>query len=104
FSSRRRHTISKRDWSSDVCSSDLTHGVVAHGAVGAEDESTVGSITQGRVDLLLARDARSGAQGGDVRSELAGLLLVELRRLGLGLRPGGIHRHPAGGQDRKSGA
>src|SRR5207249_9776119 len=27
FSSRRRHTRSKRDWSSDVCSSDL--GVVA---------------------------------------------------------------------------
>src|SRR5699024_7299789 len=26
FSSRRRHTRSKRDWSSDVCSSDLTHG------------------------------------------------------------------------------
>src|SRR5699024_11812767 len=25
FSSRRRHTRSKRDWSSDVCSSDLTH-------------------------------------------------------------------------------
>src|SRR5699024_11994883 len=23
FSSRRRHTMSKRDWSSDVCSSDL---------------------------------------------------------------------------------
>src|SRR5699024_11610901 len=32
FSSRRRHTRSKRDWSSDVCSSDLDqksrHGVV----------------------------------------------------------------------------
>src|SRR5207249_5664026 len=26
FSSRRRHTISKRDWSSDVCSSDLDSG------------------------------------------------------------------------------
>src|SRR5699024_11346209 len=26
FSSRRRHTRSKRDWSSDVCSSDLTGG------------------------------------------------------------------------------
>src|SRR5699024_11453413 len=26
FSSRRRHTRSKRDWSSDVCSSDLTPG------------------------------------------------------------------------------
>src|SRR5207249_5431668 len=25
FSSRRRHTRSKRDWSSDVCSSDLGH-------------------------------------------------------------------------------
>src|SRR5207249_5314968 len=25
FSSRRRHTRSKRDWSSDVCSSDLYH-------------------------------------------------------------------------------
>src|SRR5699024_12003221 len=27
FSSRRRHTRSKRDWSSDVCSSDLTSSV-----------------------------------------------------------------------------
>src|SRR5699024_11217756 len=26
FSSRRRHTRSKRDWSSDVCSSDLLRG------------------------------------------------------------------------------
>src|SRR5699024_11617682 len=26
-SSRRRHTRSKRDWSSDVCSSDLLQGV-----------------------------------------------------------------------------
>src|SRR5207249_5520938 len=26
FSSRRRHTMSKRDWSSDVCSSDLERG------------------------------------------------------------------------------
>src|SRR5699024_11479013 len=25
FSSRRRHTRSKRDWSSDVCSSDLVY-------------------------------------------------------------------------------
>src|SRR5687768_17700612 len=27
FSSRRRHTRCSRDWSSDVCSSDLTGGV-----------------------------------------------------------------------------
>src|SRR5207249_5411101 len=29
FSSRRRHTRSKRDWSSDVCSSDLKPAVQA---------------------------------------------------------------------------
>src|SRR5699024_9019104 len=29
FSSRRRHTISKRDWSSDVCSSDLIRIIFA---------------------------------------------------------------------------
>src|SRR6266576_4540867 len=28
FSSRRRHTSSLRDWSSDVCSSDLRPGVI----------------------------------------------------------------------------
>src|SRR5699024_12733709 len=31
FSSRRLHTISKRDWSSDVCSSDLsTYGEIPY--------------------------------------------------------------------------
>src|SRR5699024_12089267 len=41
FSSRRRHTRSKRDWSSDVCSSDLTCGqphVVGRGAADLERE------------------------------------------------------------------
>src|SRR5699024_2804763 len=41
FSSRRRHTISKRDWSSDVCSSDL--------------EATVPRVT------LITRKAYGGA-------------------------------------------
>src|SRR5699024_1394131 len=39
FSSRRRHTISKRDWSSDVCSSDLFYS----GAV-CREESTADSF------------------------------------------------------------
>src|SRR5207249_5046048 len=30
FSSRRRHTRSKRDWSSDVCSSDLSPAEKSH--------------------------------------------------------------------------
>src|SRR5699024_12313957 len=42
FSSRRRHTSSKRDWSSDVCSSDLAprrggHGVAQAGLAEGDD-------------------------------------------------------------------
>src|SRR5216683_8368854 len=33
FSSRRRHTRSDRDWSSDVCSSDLSHEQEARDAI-----------------------------------------------------------------------
>src|SRR6267378_5065319 len=36
FSSRRRHTRSLRDWSSDVCSSDLSAPLRLQEAVGAE--------------------------------------------------------------------
>src|SRR5207249_6013319 len=35
FSSRRRHTRSKRDWSSDVCSSDLMPGLSGLDVLGA---------------------------------------------------------------------
>src|SRR5699024_12116763 len=39
FSSRRRHTRSKRDWSSDVCSSDLTAQTIkSHHNVGGLPE------------------------------------------------------------------
>src|SRR5438094_7936762 len=44
FSSRRRHTRSYGDWSSDVCSSDLQHDIViaAHFLEGAlEDFSRI---------------------------------------------------------------
>src|SRR5690606_39732266 len=33
FSSRRRHTRFSRDWSSDVCSSDLLHEVLGVGVL-----------------------------------------------------------------------
>src|SRR5699024_11898943 len=38
FSSRRRHTRSKRDWSSDVCSSDLEGALRGF----SEEETTMG--------------------------------------------------------------
>src|SRR5699024_11893898 len=40
FSSRRRHTRSKRDWSSDVCSSDLNGNIFA-GETDKEDPNTI---------------------------------------------------------------
>src|SRR6266513_1319133 len=47
FSSRRRHTRSKRDWSSDVCSSDL-----AASERQARPRGAAGRAETGRVDLI----------------------------------------------------
>src|SRR5699024_12067507 len=66
FSSRRRHTRSKRDWSSDVCSSDLhlvagqqpaDQGFLA-GAV--DEQGVVGAAAARRqIDRVTAQQARS---------------------------------------------
>src|SRR5699024_11372898 len=44
FSSRRRHTRSKRDWSSDVCSSDLSPEVVSSDFVGSTHAGVVDGL------------------------------------------------------------
>src|SRR5438132_14113012 len=51
FSSRRRHTISLCDWSSDVCSSDLVHRV--DDELGAEHHTLV--VDSMDVERLLPR-------------------------------------------------
>src|SRR5207249_9657572 len=74
FSSRRRHTRSKRDWSSDVCSSDL---------VGPRTESPwTGGPSWQAIGGVLA----------------AGALLVEIVVV-IGLKAGGdlAHSHDVGG-------
>src|SRR5207247_6976100 len=47
FSSRRRHTRSTRDWSSDVCSSDLD-GVFVEGRSPQEIDAELGESDAGR--------------------------------------------------------
>src|SRR5438874_13484865 len=76
FSSRRRHTRSLRDWSSDVCSSDLRQGFLrAEITLAAE---VVGSEVEFERELFgsdfqdfdgFARHFRPGAVAADDRSE-----------------------------------
>src|SRR2546421_9518115 len=71
FSSRRRHTRSDRDWSSDVCSSDLLAALV--GDVMDTSRIVAGTFTYrfGDVDLgALVRDSvATVALAQDERSE-----------------------------------
>src|SRR6266849_8615391 len=59
FSSRRRHTRSTRDWSSDVCSSDLVRPLLSLHARGRRDSATL--AVRGVVRFCRAR------RGGDRR-------------------------------------
>src|SRR5699024_11970169 len=62
FSSRRRHTRSKRDWSSDVCSSDLgpPSGDRPHGGrPGSEETPTAPTDPSGDLLMRIAGGDRS---------------------------------------------
>src|SRR5206468_5073270 len=78
FSSRRRHTRSDRDWSSDVCSSDLSGrrrvvGLGFLGGMGARLEPCHRGVTpcgkESPTRLLVASRRRHPGDGGDDRSE-----------------------------------
>src|SRR5205809_4572830 len=56
FSSRRRHTRCSRDWSSDVCSSDLIHRYFVEGM------RCVNLIPAGRLRLLQYRQERPAVE------------------------------------------
>src|SRR5438094_7872807 len=86
FSSRRRHTRSYGDWSSDVCSSDLDRPVAGAQAGGerAEGQRGLAAVVQdggrGLDDQLLGQRVRA-ARGSFGRSEE--------RRVGKECRSGG---------------
>src|SRR5207237_122239 len=80
FSSRRRHTRFKCDWSSDVCSSDLLKNVSAivradAGQLSAEDRETFFSESLGTVRTLKARSALFAKN----EDEIAALAQLEQR-------------------------
>src|SRR5260370_26547450 len=55
FSSRRRHTRFKCDWSSDVCSSDLLHGLLVIGGRSYQLGRTCFSIPRDGLRTLYTR-------------------------------------------------
>src|SRR5439155_7289204 len=81
FSSRRRHTRWPRDWSSDVCSSDLSVGQLAvilcvPGPARTEViEQTIGAV---RVPELLEGREKELLSAGEVR--VAGSDVIEIGR------------------------
>src|SRR5690349_23011683 len=72
FSSRRRHTRSLRDWSSDVCSSDL----VFIGMVPAENPRLVGLVM---IDEPKGKEYYGGQVAGPVFSNVMRLAVRQLQ-------------------------
>src|SRR5699024_11857382 len=76
FSSRRRHTRSKRDWSSDVCSSDL----VSCSQLLFRSAAAIGNLTH--VNRIVQNILHKvGRKAGD-RAILTDFLRSEERRVG----------------------
>src|SRR5690625_7776100 len=108
FSSRRRHTRWPRDWSSDVCSSDLLdtapllfsgHGFLVCGRVGgvvaADGRQHLGGVLRGRRSALL-RPLR-GALGRKLLGALTGVRLGALTGVRVGAL-GAVGSVPRGAQ------
>src|SRR5207249_6769131 len=81
FSSRRRHTRSKRDWSSDVCSSDLAVALEIALRI-VELRLVARELTQRLVELRLERPGVDLRQQIAFRHDLAFKKRSEERRVG----------------------
>src|SRR6478752_2510626 len=74
FSSRRRHTRCSRDWSSDVCSSDLDDGLLdALAACAAGDARRVDLHASNAAAVTVVIAAGSYPAAGDAGSPIAGI-------------------------------
>src|SRR5699024_3486297 len=80
FASRRRHTRSKRDWSSDVCSSDLQAVFAPLGRM-ALSNYLGATILIIAVRLVVPDLSRFDAQGGYVAGLIACLAILALQMI-----------------------
>src|SRR5699024_11552623 len=102
FSSRRRHTRSKRDWSSDVCSSDLDRAGADGRARGRQARRLLRAVSSGitsceRAASMPARPSESTASCTRVRQR------SEERRVGKEGRAGGVAQVGGGGNGESGG-
>src|SRR5207237_7080821 len=74
FSSRRRHTRFKCDWSSDVCSSDLMHVGAAYDR--QEVQLASAHAVQGHVERVVWMDMRKIARVDNLTQPLATKTIV----------------------------
>src|SRR5206468_8143905 len=84
FSSRRRHTISDRDWSSDVCSSDLRHKTMDLAGNGRLDWFFEEWVYGTKVPRYHFEYQLMPADGGQVKLHMT--IRSEERRVGKGCR------------------
>src|SRR2546429_7688428 len=80
FSSRRRHTRCSRDWSSDVCSSDLSQGLTD----GVEQRLLDGPVAhRHRLVLFVPEDALAAERKSVVegkRGDLGGRRIIKKKK------------------------
>src|SRR2546429_7157237 len=83
FSSRRRHTRCSRDWSSDVCSSDLraTGQIISLRALADEFVASGSAFPNPYVGLIPLDDPEAQREGGKERPRF-GYERSEERRVG----------------------
>src|SRR5207247_4253890 len=86
FSSRKRHTKSSRDWSSDVCSSDLLNEQLErnrmHSIFSIREYHLArrGGSVQGEGDEQMATEATAERSHGKLRRELRFWEAIEIGR------------------------
>src|SRR5690606_39765546 len=98
FSSRRRHTIFSRDWSSDVCSSDLFYELTLSGGEphGGGDASPLPGAVQA-LDVGHEQEQQEAVVVGEARRVVASDQQAqgrsEERRVGKECKDGGTQQH-----------